>query len=220
MIYMAEKNFELAELELKIQLEKSPSDVAVYLQLGNMHYTLRNMSQATQYFLKGAKIAPDNITLLSKLAQIRTLQKKYDEAIQFYERILALQPDNSITTNNLAILLTNNKADPNSLTRAQRLIEKSKARNHPRLQDTLGWIYYLKGDYDAAISILELVADKAPQYPTFYYHLGMTYMKNGNSTFAKKHLKTSLKLGNFSEREDAMMSLRSLEMMSLELIPK
>lgn len=219
MIYMAEKNYELAESELKIQLERTPSDVATYLQLGNMHYALKNMNQATQYYLKGVEIAPGNITLLSKLAKISTLQKKYDEAIQFYERILALQPDHSITINDLALLLANNKSDPQSLARAQKLIEKSKARYHPRLQDTLGWIYYLKGDYESAISSIKLAINKAPQYPAVYYHLGMAYMKNGKDTLAKKHLQTSLKFGNFSEREDAITSLRSLELLNLEFIP-
>jgi tetratricopeptide (TPR) repeat protein len=45
----------------------------------------------------------------------------------------------------------------------------------PHFKDTLGWIYYLKRDYRAAISLLEEASRDLAENALVHYHLGMAY---------------------------------------------
>ena len=59
--------------------------------------------------------------------------------------------------------------------------------------DTLGWIYYKKGDFDNAIRYLEnasVIIDDAE----ILEHLGDVYFKIGNSEKALKNWKKSLEI--------------------------
>ena len=214
MAYLAEKKSDSAEKEFILHLQQSPDDVTALIQLANIQFSRKNINQAAEYYLRARKIAPENIEILMNLAQIRLIQGKYDNAISLYEKVLAIQPDNVAVTNNLAIILVNNKSDPDSLLRAKKLIQNSKAKNHPALQDTLGWLYFHQGEYDKARSALEKAIAQAPDIPTFHYHIGMVYLKKASNDLAKKHLEKALSLGNFPERSNASRALEHLEAIS------
>ena len=214
MAYLAEKKPDSAEKEFILHLQQSPDDVTALIQLANIQFSRKNSNQAAEYYLKARKLAPENIEILMNLAQIRLIQRQYDNAISLYEKVLAIQPGNAAVTNNLAMILVNNKSDPDSLLRAKKLIQNAKAKNHPALQDTLGWLYFHQGEYDNAQSALEKAIAQAPDIPTFHYHMAMVYLKKTSNDLAIKHLQKALSLGNFPERSNASSALDHLEAIS------
>ncbi|MDX2507708.1 MAG: tetratricopeptide repeat protein, partial [Gammaproteobacteria bacterium] len=211
MAYLAEKKPDSAEKEFILHLQQSPGDVTALIQLANIQFSRKNINQAAEYYLRAGKIAPENIEILMNLAQIRLIQRQYDNAISLYEKVLAIQPDDAAVTNNLAMILVNNKSDPDSLLRAKKLIQNSKVKNHPALQDTLGWLYFHQGEYDNAHSALEKAITQAPDIPTFHYHMGMVYLKKASNDLAIKHLEKALSLGNFPERSRVSRALAHLK---------
>ena len=88
-----------------------------------------------------------------------------------------------------------------SLLYAEKLILNSPKKNHPALQDTLGWIYYNLGNYDLALIHIQTAIQKAPNIPTFHYHAGMTFYKKELPDKAKYHFNTANRLGNFPEKD-------------------
>lgn len=207
MTYLVENDSERAEKEFILHQQKSPDDIASYIQLANISYRKRDINQAAEYYLKARKIAPEHIGVLTSLANIRSIQREYDSAISLYENILTIQPDNAVATNNVAMLLISRKSDPDSLLRAKQLIEKSSQKEHPALLDTLGWTYYLMAKYDSAQSSLQKAITIAPRVPTFHYHIAMTYIKLSNNELAIKHLQTAINLGKFPETNKALSVL-------------
>jgi tetratricopeptide (TPR) repeat protein len=55
-------------------------------------------------------------------------------------------------------------------------------------------VYYQKGLYDLAADLLQEALKKAPDNPTYHYHLGMVYQKQNNKAAARKHLQRALQL--------------------------
>ncbi len=60
--------------------------------------------------------------------------------------------------------------------------------------DALGWVQYKKGLYPAAIRLLEECVRKAPESPTYKYHLGMAQIASGNRQQGRTNLEAALRL--------------------------
>jgi Flp pilus assembly protein TadD len=84
--------------------------------------------------------------------------------------------------------------------------------DNPAMQDTLGWIYYKKGLASLAVPPFERSVKLEPGNPIFHYHLGLAYMKAGESTRARSALQEALSLApDFAGAADARRMLASLK---------
>jgi tetratricopeptide (TPR) repeat protein len=83
--------------------------------------------------------------------------------------------------------------------------------------DNLGWIYYQKGAYQSAIGLLQEALKlqeknkQMPDNPDIHYHLGMAYVKVGQSGNARQQLERMLKINpNSKDALDARKQLAQL----------
>ena len=87
----------------------------------------------------------------------------------------------------------------------------------PNVADTLGWIYFQKGVYGSAISMLQEALKlqqktKAPENANIHYHLGLAYQKTQQPVLARQQLELVLKINpNYSEAADVKRQLDSLK---------
>ena len=83
-----------------------------------------------------------------------------------------------------------------NLDEAERLIRE--ALNHKPddgyITDSLGWVYFKKGQYGKAIEILEKAVTLVPDDPIMLEHLGDAYLKVDNKAKALEFYKRSLLL--------------------------
>ena len=140
----------------------------------------------------------DDPSLHLLLATTLQVSKQYDQAIDEYEHMFAADPRAPIVANNLASLLADHRSDAQSLDRALEIASRFQQTDIPQYQDTLGWIYYLKGDYPKALTLLKSAAEKLPKMTAVQYHLGMAYKALGETELAT----TNLAIGPFA-REGA-----------------
>jgi tetratricopeptide (TPR) repeat protein len=88
------------------------------------------------------------------------------------------EPANVVALNNLAYLLASQSGQfDEALKYAQQV--KEIAPDNKGVDDTIGWIMYLKGMYRPAVKYLESAA-KGEADPLIRYHLGMAYLKLGD----------------------------------------
>ena len=73
------------------------------------------------------------------------------EALELYETLLKERPDNLVLVNNVASLISDHHTDSQSIDRAFALAFRLKDVGVPQFKDTLGWLYYLKRDFRAAV---------------------------------------------------------------------
>jgi tetratricopeptide (TPR) repeat protein len=88
--------------------------------------------------------------------------------------------------------------------------------------DTLGWVYYKKNLYSAAVEQLQKAvaldeaasrAQNVPPSANYQYHLGMALKGKGDKEGSRRALETSLRLAEkktFADVEEARKALASL----------
>ena len=103
---------------------------------------------------------------------------------------------------------------------AQGVVQKNP--NIPGFVDTLGWVYYKKGLYGAAVEQLkkavaldERAARSGNGTPAanYQYHLGMALKARGDKDAAKRALEQAVRLSDktpFAEAEEARSVLAAL----------
>ena len=115
-----------------------------------------------------------------------------EAAVAAYRRLLQVQPDHFPALNNLAVILSQTSATiDEALSSAERA--KEIAPDSPDIDDTIGWIYYLKGLYPTAVKYLSSAASRDNTART-HYHLAMAYVKAGNRKLALSALNKALAL--------------------------
>jgi Tfp pilus assembly protein PilF len=126
------------------------------------------------------------------------IQEKMGEpsaAIELYRKVAQANPDSAQASNNLAYLLAEvaNKPDE-ALKYAERAVQLAPER--PAYCDTLGWILYRKGVYNAAVPYLERAGSNNTDRDNvvWKYHLAMAYSKAGKAARGRATLEAALKL--------------------------
>ena len=100
-----------------------------------------------------------------------------------------LTNNEAVVANNLASLLSNHRSDEASIAQAQALAVVLRNSTLPHFNDTLGWLSYLRGDYNTAVRLLEQAAETLPNLPEVRYHLGMSHRKGGDEPKALEHFR-------------------------------
>jgi tetratricopeptide (TPR) repeat protein len=140
-------------------------------------------------------------------------QKNFTKAIQTYERALARQPKFWVAANDLAFLLSENATSGRDLDRALDLANKALALqpDNATILDTIGWVYYKKGNTGKSVDYIGRVQAKYPNSPVINYHMGMALFKSGKRDKAKEFLRKALdSKEDFTGREEAARTLKNL----------
>jgi tetratricopeptide (TPR) repeat protein len=174
-VYRVAKKDAEAEKTYKSAIEKGPNNPAGYAALGQLYSVTGDAKAAEEILRQGLKAQPDNTALRLQLAMTLEQSGKLDEAISEYEAMFATDPRSTVVANNLASLLSEYRGDPASVERAFTIATRFQGSEVPQFLDTLGWIYYLRKDYDRALSSVRIAAEKVPDSGIYQYHLGMIY---------------------------------------------
>ncbi len=119
---------------------------------------------------------PQNVSGHLLLAQIEYSTQNRAAALQHFRAAADLNPEDVHSLNAAAYLMAASDAD-GALKLAEHAMEL--APEDPRIQDTLGWIYYRKGQFGRAVNYLQLAVAKQPT-PAHQFHLAMSYLKSGD----------------------------------------
>jgi tetratricopeptide (TPR) repeat protein len=127
------------------------------------------------------------------LALLAEAEHQPDEAIGHYLRVVAEQPENFVALNNLAYRFA---AEHRDLDEALRFAQKAKelAPENASVDDTLGWVYYLKGVYGTALRHFQDAAKQKPADALIQYHLAMTHFQLGDLETGRRTLDEALRL--------------------------
>jgi tetratricopeptide (TPR) repeat protein len=142
----------------------------------------------------GLQEQPKSFELQLTLAGLMEAKEDYESAIAEYELMLKDQPGSLVVANNLASLLADRRTDKASLEKANSLAVLLTKSQVPQFVDTIGWIDYRRGNYVAAVSLLESAVVKLPNLPLVRYHLGMGYLATGQDTKASEQFKKAREL--------------------------
>ena len=122
---------------------------------------------------------------------------KFDEAVSSLELAIKYNPRSARAYNFLGYLY----ADRNvKIEESQSLILKALEiePNNGAYVDSLGWVYYRKGQFSEALEKLleaeKILSDEASSDPAVFDHIGDTYFKLGDKPKAVQYWKKSIEL--------------------------
>lgn len=139
----------------------------------------------------------NNTAALTRLAMLHEQQGNFADAEKSYRAVLAVAPDNVAVLNNLAYLVATRDGN---LDEALRLAQAARERANDTsvgtgmIEDTLGWVHYLRGSHEVAVSTLRGASEKAPEVAVIRYHLAMAQAKAGRLQDAKASYQAGLSL--------------------------
>lgn len=128
-------------------------------------------------------------------------QNRFDEAEKAFRQALDAGPTAPLAANNLAYLWAtrdHNLEEALALARAAAV----HLKDDPAVLDTVGWVYYKKGDAGMAIPQFESSIRMDPRNPVYHYHLGLAYAKAGQQDKARRALQEALRLNSSFEGAD------------------
>jgi tetratricopeptide (TPR) repeat protein len=193
-------------------IEISPDWLPPYGNLASHYERAGQPERAIAVYQKALAVVPNDAALGLGLARVYEASKQYNKALAQYEAIVKAHPDNLLAVNNLASTLSTAPGHAAELPRALELARRLETTDEPAFLDTLAWIYHLSGDTAKALPIQEKVVARAPQPPVFQYHLGMMYLKQGDSAKARQHLSKALEAkADFAGIEEARVALGNLK---------
>jgi tetratricopeptide (TPR) repeat protein len=136
-----------------------------------------------------------------QIANAGTMERNgdFEAAIKAYEGALETDPLSLVAVNNLASLLAEYRTDTASLERAYVLSKRLEDLNVPLFQDTVGWVRYRRGEYEAAEQFVDKAVKAFPGLPIIQYHLGKVQQALGKNALATRSLKKALELAGQSE---------------------
>ena len=210
------------EAELNKALELDPNYLPAYSGLAAFYINSKQEDRAIAQYQKIVSLRPENATPYTLIGILEDQRKNYDVAADNYRKALEKDPNAVIAANNLAWLYaTTGKGNMDEALRlAQGVVQKNP--NIAGFIDTLGWVYYKKNLYTAAVEQLRKaveineaqarLANVAPS-ATYHYHLGMALKEKGDKDESRRELETAIKQSEkapFAEIEDAKKALASM----------
>jgi tetratricopeptide (TPR) repeat protein len=168
-----------------------PKFVKARLSLAMVDVAEGKIDDARQRLQAVLASEPNNVMARQWLGNLEEMKGNHTAAIDHFRKVVAATQNDPQAANNLAYLLVEyaNQTDE-ALKYAQRAVEL--APEHAAYCDTLGWVFYKKGMYAAAIPYFER-AIAHPESVVPKYHLAMAYAKAGDKRRGKTMLEAALK---------------------------
>lgn len=221
-VFGFQQNPQMVEAELNKSLELDPNYMPAYSALAALYIQAKQEDRAIAQYQKIISLRPDNATAYTLIGILEDQRKNFDAAADNYKKALERDPNAVIAANNLAWLYAvTGKGNLDEAVRlAQTVVQKNP--NVAGFVDTLGWVYYKKNLYAAAVeqlrkavSLNEQQARATNSTPSaaYRYHLAMALKDKGDREESRRELQTAIRLAEkapFAEVEEAKKMLATM----------
>lgn len=200
---------EQARRAFEAAIAASPGYAPATIELARVLGRSGELPSARQVLEAALATQPEAAAVRALLANVLTRQGDIPGAIQQYRASLRRDMSNWMALNNAAHLLAERHE---SLDEALQYASRAYTLQpgDPTIADTLGWVRYLRGDYDESIRILES-AIQGDVNTRMQYHLAMAYLKVGRRQSGVDMLRTvANRAPRAPEGEDARQLLAQL----------
>ena len=202
-IISKEKNQKESLNYLKANFEKikKPNEKILF-DMANFYRNAKEYDKAISYYTKVLNIVGNDIEIKSDLLYRRGASYermgKYEEADKDMLLSLKINPDDAYVLNYLAYSWLERDYKINS---AIEMLEKaySLENNDPYITDSIGWAYYLIGDYFKAEKYMKRAVELIPNDAIVNDHYGDILWKLGQKIQARYFWKSVFKINDVEE---------------------
>lgn len=194
-------------------LEYYPNNATFWFYNGTAHLVNRNYDEAVIALEQSRMLAAGNKELLqnicAQLGDAYNGQKEYLKSDKAYEEALMYDADNRYVLNNYSYYLALRREHLDKAKEMAARLIKLEPENATYL-DTYGWVLYVRGEYQAALPLLEKAAKLNPANGTILEHYGDVLYKTGKTEEALKYWQSAKKQGSGSQWLDRKIAEKKL----------
>ncbi|MEW5735928.1 MAG: tetratricopeptide repeat protein [Thermodesulfobacteriota bacterium] len=146
---------------------------------------------------------PEDPGLVFALGVVQDKLGQKQECIETMKKLLVQVPDDAAALNYLGYTYADMGIE---LDQAEELIQKALSLRPEDgfIMDSLGWVYFKKGENQKALEILQRSAELAPQEPVILEHLGDAYAKDGKMKEAAEAYRKALSLQTSEDQKKTL----------------
>jgi tetratricopeptide (TPR) repeat protein len=172
-------------------IQRVPDNPEFMIYLGSFYEEVENFEKAEQILKQGLAIDPENVRLHFRLGVVYDKWGRKEASIEQMKTVINLDPKHANALNYLGYTYADMGQN---LDEAERLIREALKYkpDDGYITDSLGWVYYKRGQYEEALKILKKAVGLVPDDPIILEHLGDVYMKLNNKKMALKYYRRSL----------------------------
>ena len=192
-IYQDQQKNEKAIKFLSSAMAKDPDNPDFKYYLGTFYEETEDYEKAVDHIKQAIELEPDNLRYYFRLGVVYDKWNKKDASIETMQKVIALDPKHANALNYLGYTY----ADlGRNLDEAERLVKEALKYkpNDGYITDSLGWVYYKKGQFDKALKYIKKAVDLVPDDPIMLEHMGDVYQKLNDKPNALKFYQKSLKI--------------------------
>jgi tetratricopeptide (TPR) repeat protein len=184
---------------LQAALQKKTRRKEIYAFLSSLYRKLKDYPKAIQAIERVIELDPKNDRAQFQLGALYDENKNKDKSIASMKKAIEMNPQNAPALNYLGYTWAEMGVQ---LDEAESLILRALKiePNDGFYIDSLGWVYYQKGDYPRAVQELERAVEITVDDPAILEHLADAYDKTGKTDSALARYREALKKSKDNEQ--------------------
>ncbi len=182
-LLLTEGNYREA-IEVGEQAEKNvPQDPFIMYFWGSAYLAESENAEAVDKLEQASRLPARRqlkSAIYNALGDAHSGLEQWEEAFNTYDQALKINPDNDLVLNNYAYFLSLQEKD---LDKAEKMALKANrlSPNNASYLDTVGWVYYQKGEYQKAEEYIRASLETGEASAEVMEHMGDVLDKLGNS---------------------------------------
>ena len=158
------------------ELKKDPTRDEYYDVMASIYEEEQNYPMAARILEEAFEKFPKEEKLLYTLGMVYDKMGETEKSIERMERLIKLNPDHADALNFVGYTYA---VHGKSLKEAERMVRKALKLKPGQgyIEDSLGWIYHIKGDYRGASKLLQRAVKLRPDEAVIADHLADNYLK-------------------------------------------
>lgn len=210
-LYLEQDRVADAMAHLETVIRNVPGATEIIFYLGALYEENNDYQRAETLFKRGLTLKPDDAQYLFRLGVIYDKQGNKSDAIEKMKQVIKLKPDHFNALNYLGYTYAEMKIH---LKEAERLIREALKYkpDDAYITDSLGWVYFQKGNYRQALIYLEKTVELSSETPdpVLLEHLGDVYLKLNRKQDALKTYQRALELDSTDRRSELEEKIQQL----------
>ncbi len=170
-IYEREKRYKDAIDILQRLIRVNKHCPMAYFYIAKLYYRIGSLKKAKNFYIKAYKLRPDSTIFALELGFCYESLGEIDQAVALYKKVFDRSLNPGIGRHIVDLLLTKDRLD--DAIKILEAMQKSGIEMGPDYKLKMGLIYYEKGLYKKAYSILSELSKQYPKNPDIPYYLGI-----------------------------------------------
>lgn len=192
-IYLTAGQPQVAFDQFSKAARESPDFISPKMHMAKLLVAQKKKHKALAIYKEVEEHNPDFVPALIAIGFMYDLSGNINQAERYYRKVLERAPKHPDAANNLAFILSEKKGGTDEALKYADIARKRAPKN-ANVLDTMGWVYYQKGNNLNALSELEESLKLNPDAALTCFHYGMALYRNQAFEKARQYFRKALKI--------------------------